>query len=84
VSSGGGVHPFYRAGVGVGASAGNGGINAGRFGIERKKGAVGRGGDSVGEAWWPVRLPWRRKEGGREAGTTSCGGARPGWWLGPT
>jgi hypothetical protein len=40
VSSGGGVHPFYRAGEGEGvaAAAGGGGINAGHFGIERKGG----------------------------------------------
>jgi hypothetical protein len=54
--------------------------------MERKKGggAVGRGGDSVGEAGWSVRLPWRRKEDGGVAGTVACGGARPGWWLSPT
>jgi hypothetical protein len=83
VSSSGGVRPFSSAGEGAGAAAGGGGINVGRFGIERKKGAVGRGGDSVGEAGWSARLPWRRKEGGGEDGTAMCGDARPGWWLGP-
>jgi hypothetical protein len=51
--------------------------------LKEKKGAVGRGADSVGEAGWSTRLPWRRKEGGGEAGTVACGGARPGWRLGP-
>jgi hypothetical protein len=67
----------HRAGVGGGS------INAGHFSIERKRDVVGRGGDSVGEVGWSVRLPWRRKEGGGEAGTATCGGARPGWRLGP-
>jgi hypothetical protein len=67
VSSGGGVHPFYRAGVGVGASAGNAGINADRFGIERKKGGSGegrrfRGGSLVAGA------PAMEKEGGWQGG----------------
>jgi hypothetical protein len=83
VSSGGGVRPFYRAGEGAGAAAGGGGINDDCFGIERKKGAVGREGDSVGEAGWSARLPWRRKEGGGEAGMAACGSARLGWRLGP-
>jgi hypothetical protein len=65
------------------AAAGCGGINVGQFGIERKMGVVGREGDSVGEAGWSARLPWRRKEGGGEAGTAACGGARPGWRFGP-
>jgi hypothetical protein len=51
--------------------------------LNEKRGAVGRGGDSVGEAGWSARLPWRRKEGGGEAGTTACGSARLGWRLGP-
>jgi hypothetical protein len=60
MSSGEGVRPFYRAGEGAGASAGGGGINAVHFGIESKRGAVGRGGDLMGEAGWSARLPWRR------------------------
>jgi hypothetical protein len=65
------------------AVAGGGGNNADRFGSERKRGVVGRGGDSVGEVEQLVRLPWRTKDGGREAGTAACDGARPGWRLGP-
>jgi hypothetical protein len=64
------------------AAAGSGGINAGRFGIKRK-GAVGMGEDSVGEAGWSTCLPWRRKEGGGEVGMAVCVGARSGWRLSP-
>jgi hypothetical protein len=82
VSSSRGVRPFYRVREGVGA--GGGGINAGRFDIERKKRwAVGRGGDSVGDARWSARLPCRRKDGGGEAGMAACDGTRLGWRLGP-
>jgi hypothetical protein len=65
---------------------GGGGINARHSALKEKKGggAVGREGDSVGEAGWSVRLPWRRKEDGGVAGTAACGGARPGWQLSPT
>jgi hypothetical protein len=56
---------------------------------------MGRGGDSVGEAGWSARLPWRRKEGGGEAGMVarSClsggrrrptGPSRPKCFLGQT
>jgi hypothetical protein len=53
VSSCGGVRPFIGLGRerGCRAMAGGGGINANRFGIERKGGGgvVVRGGNSVGE-----------------------------------
>jgi hypothetical protein len=38
----------------------------------KKRGAVGRGGDLMGEARWSVCLPWRRKEGSGEVGTAAC------------
>jgi hypothetical protein len=50
---------------------------------EKGGGVVGRGGDSVGEAGWSARLPWRRKVGDGEAGMAACGGARLRWRLSP-
>jgi hypothetical protein len=58
------ARPFFRAGEGAGAAAGGGGVNAGRFGIETKKGGSGEGRRFNGGRQ-VVGAPTMEEEGGR-------------------
>jgi hypothetical protein len=74
VSSGGGVHSFYRVreGAAAGAAAGGGSINASHFGIERKWG--GGEGRRFSGGSWVVGAPATEEEGGcREGRDNSMG-----------
>jgi hypothetical protein len=78
------VHTFYRAGEEQEhrAAAAMPAILA----LKEKGGQWG--GEAIrwgggGEAGQSSRLPWRRKEGGGEARTATCNGARPWWRLSP-
>jgi hypothetical protein len=77
------VHTFYRAGEEQEHRA----VAAMPAILALKEKGGQWGGEAIrwggGEAGQSSCLPWRRKEGGGEARTAACDGARPWWRLSP-